>query len=106
MSRLTASEFKILLFINDRTVQWGKDYELIPMRDFEDGGRKIRSDGTGLREGAIRRAINGLLDKGIILRDPGVGPSRRGAFGYEIAEDIRRKALNSDLIRYANRQST
>lgn len=67
MADLNGPQFKALLFISDRTIQWRKHFEAISMRHFMRGGQKIRTYGTGLcEEASVRLALTGLHDEGLI----------------------------------------
>lgn len=71
--QLTGSEFKVLWYILRHTHGWQKDRDTISYKQFRYGIRKKDGDwfdkGTGLGEGALKRALKGLVDKGFIERN-------------------------------------
>lgn len=71
---LTPAEFKVLMFIFDRTVGYKKHAESIPYRHFLDGvwsQGSLHSVGCGLGESTLKRALRGLVEKGVIERGRG-----------------------------------
>ena len=68
----TPSEYAVLDFIFDRTIGWGKHWEIISLRHFVHGvwnEKKVYSDGTHLGVRTVQRALNGLLKKGMIRKE-------------------------------------
>src|SRR5947207_2303199 len=66
---LSAAEYSVLDMIVDRTLGWGKLWELISLSHFVRGvwsDEITYSDGTGLGKRTIQRAIITLLKKGVI----------------------------------------
>lgn len=71
-SELTGSEHKVLFFIWDRTMGFGKRIESIPYTHFTDGvvgtdGRR-HTFGIGIGEQALKKALRGLIAKDLITR--------------------------------------
>lgn len=69
---LTRSECRVLRFIFDRTINWGKLSEQISFRHFIDGVEsddRVICKGVGYSESTIRKALKGLLEKGIIIKN-------------------------------------
>ena len=97
---LNASQIKVLLFICDRTVQWGRRDERIPIRHFVEGSRRFRNVGTGLSASTVSRAIGQLMDKRLIERWPHEEDRGNASYIYNLDPRIVRHALNADLARY------
>lgn len=100
VSGLTASQIKVLLFICDRTVHWGRRDEQIPIRHFVDGSRRFRNPGTGLSASTVNRALAQLIDKRLIERWPHEEDRGNSTYIYNLDPRIVRHALNADLARY------
>ena len=70
--KLTGGEFKVLWYILRHTYGWQKSSDKISYSQFKYGIKKkngtILDNGTGLKEGTLKRAIKGLVDKGFIIR--------------------------------------
>jgi len=68
--KLSGSEFKILWYILRHTYGWQKDSDAISYRQFRLGIKKKNGEwldrGTGMGFGAIKKAIDGLVEKGFI----------------------------------------
>jgi hypothetical protein len=72
MAQLVGSEFKVLNFVLERTLPFGKQREVIPLRHFIGGvwtrdGSMVTA-GTGLSRRAVLYAIGGLLERGLLTR--------------------------------------
>lgn len=74
-AHLSPSEWCVLDFIFDRTLQWGKQWETIRLRQFVGGSLPDANGfqafcGCGLGERAVREACHKLRDAGLIeIRD-------------------------------------
>ena len=88
---LDGNEFRMLLFIFDRTAGWGKEWEVIPMRHFLKG--VVSSEGIiyapslPFSESTIRRILRSLIDKGMLLKRS--GSLTRYSLNYEWKEDMK-----------------
>lgn len=75
---LTLAEFKVLMFIYDRSLGFRKLIESIPYRHFFDGVISSNGDritfGVGLGETALKKALRGLERKGVIMRGRSENP--------------------------------
>jgi len=80
MADLTGAELKCLLYVIDRTFGFNKRSDRISLRQFSEGiTRKdgTRLDrGTGLSRSAVKKALRGLIQKGLVGRER--NRSRRG----------------------------
>ena len=74
MGMLKGSEFKVLNFVLDRTLPFGKSREIIPIRHFTDGVWTRAGDlvtvGTGLSRRSVITATHTLADMGLVKRVP------------------------------------
>jgi phage replication O-like protein O len=72
LPRLSGAELKVLLYIVRRTFGWKKDSDRISLSQFESGiTRKtgeVLDGGTGLSSRAIRIALQGLVEKNILIK--------------------------------------
>lgn len=73
MPELSSSEFAVLMFIFDRTIGWGKGFEVILARHIVSGvhGRKngrTYSRGTGLSKSTIQRALKRLEARDLLAK--------------------------------------
>lgn len=69
----TNAEFKVLLFTWDRTIVYNHWTEAIPYSHFMQGVHRsfdgaLHSPGTGMGEGSLKKAIRGLVTRGILVR--------------------------------------
>ena len=85
-SELTPIQVDVLLFVNERTLRWQKEWETIPMRHFMEGvfsraGQRIIC-GIGRRKSAIIAAYKALVEKGLLLHDKD-GRSNRFAVNFK-----------------------
>ena len=78
MPELSGSEWKILCFIIRKTIGWKKESDEIAYSQFRDGAG-IKSNTT------VQKAINGLLDKGLVL--VGKTDSMTDAHHYKLNTD-------------------
>src|SRR5918998_1070913 len=69
---LTEAELRVALYIIRRTFGFKKDTDNISLRQMVDGIVKrdgqVLDRGTGLKKTAVTNALNGLEDKGVILK--------------------------------------
>jgi hypothetical protein len=68
---IKASEYAVLDFVFDRTIGWGKLWEIISLRHFATGvwnETKVFTDGTGLGKRTIQRALNRLVELGMVRK--------------------------------------
>lgn len=72
MGALKGSEFKVLTFIVERTLPFGKRSEVIPLRHFTDGvwtrDGNVVTSGTGLGRRTVILAISTLVRSGLVIR--------------------------------------
>jgi hypothetical protein len=72
MADLTGAELKCLLYVVDRTFGFNKVSDRVSLRQFSEGiTRKdgTRLDrGTGLSRSAVKKALRGLIEKGLVGR--------------------------------------
>lgn len=100
---LTSSEFKVLLFINERTLRFGKATEYIPINHFvhgviNAGTEEVLVSGIGLKRTAIKTAITTLKERDIIDHEPRTtkGKWTGSRFGINL-EVISSKAEKQDF---------
>lgn len=84
---LSGSEQKVLDFIIRQTFGWKKQSDTIAISQFTDGIKKNR--GTGLSASQVKRAINGLEEKGFIEVERRKGcPSR---FTMRLSDEAKKR---------------
>ena len=71
LPRLSESELKVLLYVVRRTFGFRKDADAISVSQMVSGitthDGRVLDRGTGLSKSSVRRGVQGLLDKGILL---------------------------------------
>ena len=77
---LSLPELKVLLYITRRTFGFKKRSDSISLAQLIDGIRtrdgRVLDRGTGLSRSSVRRGINGLLEKGVIIAMQNSSPDR------------------------------
>lgn len=106
ISQLSPSEFKIVIFIWQRTVWWNKTSELILLKHFTNGvydkEKNLVQAGVGLKRRQIMDVIAALLEKGVIIRTPQGPKSFRYSLnlawsGSMLREPKKKKGENAGL---------
>ena len=103
---LTPSEYKVLSAVFARTVAWGKMWEVIPTRHFQNGIPSSQEGvmhfyGTGLSRPTIFKALDTLTREGYILRRA-LGHTRQ----YAVNIKVMSTASDPAYAREAARQET
>lgn len=97
MRHLSPAEYKVVRLIYDRTFAWGKWTEEISIREFV-RGRLNHTNGTGLSESTVHRALQTLKSRGIIVGEN--RPGARSKYGlspyWKGSDDYPIKALRID----------
>jgi hypothetical protein len=73
MPDLSGAELKCLLYVTDRTLGFNKVSDRVSLRQFAEGitrkdGTKL-DRGTGLSRSAVKKALRGLIEKGLVGRE-------------------------------------
>jgi phage replication O-like protein O len=72
MAELSGAEFKVLLYVARRTYGFGKVSDRISLSQIADGITKrdgtVLDRGTGISRSSVARALNSLIELGIVLR--------------------------------------
>lgn len=80
MHLLNGAEIKVFLYITRRTLGFKKRSDAIGMDQLMNGIRtragRCLDRGTGLSESGVKKAVSGLIDKGLIRRDQQKAPQR------------------------------
>jgi len=76
---LSLSEFRAVIFVYDRTIGWGKEWEVITLDQMVNGvwnedNTKFFASPIGTNKNRVRKTINGLVERGL-LRKKTVGKS-------------------------------
>ena len=102
-SELTPSEFEVLLFINERTLRFGKTTENIPISHFVHGLQNKKTgeiivSGLGIGRTAVKGAITTLTEKNLIIHEPQTERGRwtGGVFGIR-TDTISERSTAHDL---------
>ncbi|HEY1335857.1 MAG TPA: replication protein, partial [Bryobacteraceae bacterium] len=73
LPELSESELKVLLYVVRRTFGFHKDADAISIAQMVNGittrDGRVLDRGTGLSKSSVRRGVQGLLDKGVLLVD-------------------------------------
>lgn len=101
---LTGTELKIVRFVFQRTYQFGKQAEIIPIRHFLDGidVRGYSISGLGVSRASIFRALTTLKDKGFLhsyartTRMPVVYSLNVSLSGANLVSRVRRASRNNE----------
>lgn len=88
---LSPAETMIVLFVLDRTMGWGKEWEVITCQQMQDGIYHQREDGTmmevtggiGLSSDRAQVLVRQLVERGVLLQKEGPYRSRKFAINYE-----------------------
>jgi len=99
LKHLNGCEAACVLFIFDRTIQWGKLHERIPLRHFTDGivsrDLKVHSEGVNYSKRQIMTALKKLED-GNLIEVLSTSPTAPKLFG------IRIEATTDELKQFSN----
>ena len=70
---LSLSEFRAVIFVYDRTIGWGKEWETITVDQMVNGvwnedNTKFFASPIGTNKNRVRKTINGLVERGLLRR--------------------------------------
>jgi hypothetical protein len=101
MARLSEAELKVLLYVIRRTFGFKKDADAISMLQMEKGITKrdgtVLDTGTGMSKSSVWRGINGLVAKGILIKQTSTaenGDSDINVYSLRFQDEVVSKSNN------------
>ena len=101
-AELTGNELSVVFFVLDRTLGWGKEWEVITYPQLTDGVKsrdgKIICRGLKMGAATARRVMVSLVEKGVILREEICGGYKYSLnYEWDMKEPKNKKQVNKGL---------
>jgi hypothetical protein len=109
MAYLTSDEYKVLMYAARRIFGFQKRQDRIALSQFSEGitlrNGRILDEGTGLTLGSVRKAVNGLVQSGLLVKEEEAKPDRTPAL-YSLQLDADKVKLAELKARRDKRKAT